>query len=75
MFDQIDLTAALKADHCSIDTINETLAGITDAYEVVCSPGTAWIEEQGGVPFTPAGNPWITRAFIGALGANGGRQQ
>ena len=33
------------------------------------------VAKQGGVPFTPAGNPWMTRAFVGALGANGGRRQ
>jgi hypothetical protein len=52
MSDEIDLIAVLKADHCSIDTINGTLAGVT-----------------------PAGNPRMTRAFVGSLGANGGQQQ
>lgn len=42
---QIDLTAVLKADHCDIDTIYETLNGVTDTYNMVCGPETAWLNE------------------------------
>ncbi len=40
-----DLTAVLKADHCDIDTIYETLNGVTDTYNMVCGPETAWLNE------------------------------
>jgi hypothetical protein len=35
----------------------------------------AAIAKQGGLPFTPAINPWPTRAVIGALAANKAAQQ
>ena len=40
-----DLTAVLKADHCDIDTIYETLNGVTETYNMVCGPETAWLNE------------------------------
>lgn len=45
MSKQIDLAAVLKADHCNTDTINETLAGVSDTYDMVCGGDAAWLEK------------------------------